>query len=298
MKISSQYVGTRCKPLEVEASSRWCMNYAASIGDENPWFLDDTRDGGIVAPPMLAIALTWRISQHFFDYWGEKTFPYEALARQVHYSESILWKRVILPGETLRIEGEVVAILPHRAGTHLILAYTAYDKQNKVVFIEHIGGLLRGVICEDEGKGRDCVTEYGIDLEEVPAWSKDVHISKLAAHLYDGCADVHFPIHISPAFAKAVGLPGIIYQGTATLAIVVREITSTEANGDPRRITAVQCRFTGMVKPDSNISIKMLKREPVDIGERCHFAVLDAKGKPVLRDGCVDIIQEQTGDLS
>jgi acyl dehydratase len=269
------------------------MNYAASIGDDNPWYLDDTREGGVVAPPMLAIALTWRISEHFFDYWGEEAFPYEVLARQVHYSESIQWKRAIRPGETLRVEGQVDAILPHRAGTHLILAYTAYDKGGEVVFVERIGGLLRGVVCEDEGKGRDCVTEYGISSEDAPVWSRDMHISKLAAHLYDGCADVHFPIHISPAFAQAVGLPGIIFQGTGTLAMAVREITAAEADNDPRRIAAVQCRFTGMVRPDSIITVKMLKKEPAAYNVvKCHFAVLDAKGKTVLRDGCVDILQE------
>lgn len=292
MKISSKYVGVCCTPLEVEVTTRKCMNYAASIRDENSWHLDDTREGGIVAPPMLAIALTWPISEHFSDFWSADSFPYEVLARQVHYSEHIQWNRVMLPGETLRVEGKVAAILPHRAGTHFIIAYTAYDKENKIVFVEHIGGLLRGVICEDKGQGQDCVIEYGIDTGCTPEWTKEQHISRLAAHIYDGCADVHFPIHISPAFAKFVGLPGIIFQGTGTLAMAVKEITLSEADSNPCRIGAVQCRFTGMVKPGSDIRIQLLKKEVVQDHTKCHFTVVNAAGKAVISDGCVEIVPE------
>ena len=290
MKISSEYVGTCCKPLEVEVMARKCMSYAASIGDDNPWHLDDMRQGGIVAPPMMAISLTWKISERFTDFWGEDTFPYEALMRQVHYSESIRWRRPMHPGEHLRIEGTVESIMPHRAGTHLIIAYTAYDKKNEIVFVEHIGGLLRGVTCTDEGRGQDCVKAYDGDAEKAPLWVKELHISKLAPYIYDTCADVHFPIHISPAFANMVGLPGIIFQGTGTLAMAVREITAAEADNNPCRIAGVQCRFTGMVRPDTNITVRLLEKETEEGVTKCHFMVADATGKPVVRDGCVEIV--------
>lgn len=292
MKISSEHVGACCTPLDVEVTTRKCVNYAASIGNENPWHIDDTRENGIVAPPMLAIALTWRISERFTDFWNAADFPYEVLTRQVHYSERIQWNRVMRPGEKLRIEGRVDAILPHRAGTHLIIVYTAYDKENQIVFTEHIGGLLRGVVCEDAGKGQDCVTEHTIPKDNTPLWEQTHHISRLAAHIYDGCADVHFPIHISPAFAQSVGLPGIIFQGTGTLALAVKEIAAVEAENNPCRIAGVQCRFTGMVRPGSDISIQLLHREPVEDQTKCYFTVADAKGKTVIRDGCVDIAPE------
>jgi acyl dehydratase len=45
------------------------------------------------------------------------------------------------------------------------------------------------------------------------------------------------------------GLPGIILQGTATLAIALREIIEKEADGNSGRISSLFCRFTGMVLP-------------------------------------------------
>ncbi len=287
MQINSSHVGAACKPLDVEVALRSCMNYAASIGDDNPRHLDDARPEGIVAPPMFAIALTWRISEHFAEHWGGADFPYEALARQVHYSESLQWFRPMRPGDRLRIEGTVAAILPHRAGTHLILEYAARTPQGDLVFIERIGGLLRGVKCADDGRGEDIIPARTCSDDAAPRWEKVLPISKLAAHIYDGMADVHFPIHISPAFAKMVGLPGIIFQGTGAMAMAVREITATEADNNPERIRAAHCRFTGMIRPDSEIALRVMDKQDVEMGSAYYFTVFNAQGKRALSDGCV-----------
>ena len=38
-------------------------NYAAALDDANPRYLDDSLPGGLVAPPMFAVAVTWPISE-------------------------------------------------------------------------------------------------------------------------------------------------------------------------------------------------------------------------------------------
>lgn len=287
MEISSKYVGATCRPLDVEVTLRQCMLYAASIGDDNPCHLDDTRPEGIIAPPMLAISLTWPISESVAESWGGADFPVEVLSRQVHYSEFLQWMKPIRPGDRLRIEGAVASILPHRAGTHLIIEYTARDGQGEPVFIERIGGLLRGVKCTDAGRGEDLVPARPVPREYEPVWAATLGVSPLAAHIYDGLANAHFPIHISPAFAKFVGLPGIIFQGTGTLAMAVREITAREVDNDPVRLRQARCRFTGMVMPGTNITVELLAREPEGEGTAYHFVVRNEQGKPVLSDGCV-----------
>ena len=39
------------------------------------------------------------------------------------------------------------------------------------------------------------------------AWSSDVEIAKTLPYVYDGCTDIVFDIHTSPAYAHSVGLP-------------------------------------------------------------------------------------------
>ena len=103
--------------------------------------------------------------------------------------------------------------------------------------------------------------------------------------MYDGCTDIVFPIHTSPAFAKMVGLPGVILQGTATLALAVRELINREAGGDPDRLESVGCRFAGMVLPDSTIGVRLLGREPGPAGTGLFFEVINAQGQPAVRHG-------------
>ena len=64
MQVSSSYAGSSSKPLQCEVTWRHAMNYAAAIGDDNPWYFDDEREGGIIAPPMLSVALTWPFGQN------------------------------------------------------------------------------------------------------------------------------------------------------------------------------------------------------------------------------------------
>lgn len=289
MQISSKYVGIKCRPIDVEITPKQCMYYAAATGDGNPAYLDDTRPEGIIAPPMLAISLTWRISARVAEFWGDSDFPVDVLARQVHFSEALHWLKPMRPGDRLHIEGAVAAILPHRAGTHLILEYTARDPGGDTVFVERIGGILRGVKCTDEGRGEDAVPVHTPPKDAQPLWSRTLPISPLASYIYDGLADVHFPIHISPTFAQMVGLPGIIFHGTGTLALAVREIIALEADNDPGRVLNARCRFTGMVMPGTDITVELLDREAQDRRTACHFIVRNNAGKAALSDGCVTV---------
>ena len=54
MQVSSSYVGSVSNPLEQEITWRHAMNFAAAVDDNNPIYFDDEREGGIIAPPMIA----------------------------------------------------------------------------------------------------------------------------------------------------------------------------------------------------------------------------------------------------
>lgn len=289
MELSSEYVGGRTLPYRVEPTWRQTMNYAAAVGDANPLYLDDTRDGSIIAPPMIAVALTWGMSADFRRYWPDDTFPYEVLQQQVHYTETLLWERMIRPGEPLHIQGELAGIVPHRAGTVMTVCYRATDDHGRPVFTEYIGGMLRDVKCADKGRTVDHLPEAPrAPRVDDPEWEVTVHIDPLAAHVYDGCADIAFPIHTSVAFARAVGLPGAILQGTATLAMAVREIVDRTLDGDATRVARVDAAFTGMVPLDTDIRIRLLARDSSVPGATAFsFEVLNCDNQKAIRNGRV-----------
>ena len=94
-----------------------------------------------------------------------------------------------------------------------------------------------------------------------------------------------FPIHTSKKFARQVGLPGIILQGTATLALAVRELIKREANGQPSLLKEIYCRFTGMVLPGSDIILKVYGASADNNVGHSFFDVMSQNGAKVVSHG-------------
>ena len=271
MQIDSAIAGADAGAREAEITWRQTSNYAAAVGDANPVYFDDTRAGGLVAPPMLAAAITWPLSAALGPKLAEAegaTIDPAIFKTQVHHTEALIFHRLVRPGDILSVAGRVAAVLPHRAGARLVVRFDASDASGAAVFTEYSGALLRGVDCVGGG--------VEIDSPEIPAppatppapesmdgdplWRAAIQIDALAPYRYDSGSDIHFPIHTSPAFARSVGLPGIIHHGTGTLALAARELVDREAGGDPARLRALSCRFAGMVRPGEEIEVRLLAR--------------------------------------
>jgi acyl dehydratase len=286
VQLSTEFTGAQTKPLQKEITWRDTMNYAASVGDRNPYYLDDERAGGVIAPPMMAVAITWAVSSRLVEFLDAEGFPGEIIPQQVHYSECLDWHRPIRPGDTLTISGQVVLVEPHLGNVRTIVRYDAHDGAGRLVFTEHTGALFRGVKCLGEGRCLDGVPDTPrAPRNGDPLWSAIVPIDPLAAHVYDGCADISFGIHTSPVLARSVGLPGIILQGTATLSHAVREIINREAGGDPTCLQRVACRFSGMVFPGTEIAVEALQRETDNGVTAFAFNVRGPDGRRVISDG-------------
>ncbi len=288
MELSSRYVGTPLKPYETFVTWRQTTNYAAALGDGNPLYLDDSLPGGIVAPPMFCVAATWPITERIADFIESAKFPKEIVNTQVHYTEHLTIHRLVRPGDMLTVKGRIAAIIPRKAGTLFVIRYDAEDAAGMPVFTEHIGGMMRGVQCTDQGRGgEDLPLAPSFEAPGESLWETPVFVDRTAPFVYDGCTNIHFPIHTSVAFARAVGLPDIIYQGTATLALAAREVVNREAEGDPRQVRSISCRFTGMVIPGTEIRIRLVGRATDDGDRHCFFEVLNSEGKQAIRDGAI-----------
>jgi acyl dehydratase len=224
--------------------------------------------------------------ENITEYLQAESFPAEVLFTQVHYSEHLQIHRPVAPGMQLTIKGVIAAILPHRAGTCVVTRFDARDAAGNDVFTEHIGAMMRGVECKGEGKGAESIPSVPPQaLAPVPEWESVIPIDPLAPFIYDGCTNIHFPIHTSVQFAHQVGLPGMIHQGTATLAAAVHCILNRETAGDPQRLTTVYCRFSGMVLPGSSIKVRLTGKSNGSDGTDLFFSVFNAEEKKAISDG-------------
>jgi len=286
MELSSHLVGSGLKEYRREVSWREIMNYAAAVGDNNPCYFDDERMAGIIAHPMFCVAVTWPVTEKLEEFISPGLFSAEISATKVHYTEHIEFHRPVKPGDLLTVKGKIAAILPHRAGTHIIIRYDVFDNCNLPVFTEHIGALLRGVNCLDEGKQREILPSVpACNTKDRPVWETKITIDPVSPFIYDGCTNIFFPIHTSKQFAKMVGLPDIILQGTATLAYAVKELINREASENPLCLKSLSCRFTGMVIPGTEIRIKLIEKLNRENGIELHFTVTNSEGRKAISNG-------------
>ncbi len=290
MEIKSELTGTPLKEFVTRVSWRQTTNYAAAIQDSNPRYFDDERPDRLVAPPMFSVAVTWPILERLWEFIEIDRFPHEILATQVHYSEHLRFHTPLKPGSKLRIRGNIAAILPHRAGTHMVIRLDAEDQNGTRVFTEHIGGMMRGVRCIGQGAGSETLPTVPEAVHTAePIWNNQVSIDPLLTYIYDGCSDIVFPIHTSPKFARQVGLPGIILQGTATLALAARELVNRNTGGDPSRLLELSCRFTDMVIPGTKITVQLLNATRRNGYTDLFFQVLNSQGQKALSRGYAKI---------
>jgi acyl dehydratase len=286
MELSSTLVGTPLKARTVTVSRRQLMNYAAAVQDDNPVYFDDREESRPIGHPLSAVAITWPLLQGLDRNLETPSFPVDLLSTQVHYSEYLILSRPVRPGDVLTITGAIAAILPHRSGTFLAVRLEAVDARERPVFTEFTGALLRGVTCSDEGRGLEALPSPPDRPQgDGPLWERGVFVDPLEPYVYDGCTDIVFPIHTSPRFAREVGLPGIILQGTATLAYAVRELINQEASRQPWRLKRLSCRFTQMVLPGTEIRVQLLCAVPSGAGRELFFAVLNDQGQEAVSRG-------------
>jgi acyl dehydratase len=262
------------------------MNYAAAVGDNNPRYFDDERDEGIIAPPMFCVAVTWPVVESTWRHLDQDEFSAEIMSTLVHYTEYLVFHRPLIPGDSLTLEGQIVAMLPRKAGTLIVIRIDAFDRNGATVFTDYNGGLFRGV--ESEGKGKGEKTLPPIPSREHDGnsiWQSQIHVHPMQNFIYDGCTNIVFPIHTSKRFAHQAGLPDIILQGTATLAFAVRELINREAAMNPVRLQALACRFTGMVLPATDIRVELTGKDVKTENTHLFFMVTNSKRQKVISDG-------------
>ena len=289
MNLEPGLVGIHLKDYHTEITWRETTNYAAAIQDNNPKYFDDRKEEGIVSHPMFPVSVTWPILSRLDQFIESQDFPKDVLMTQVHYTEHLLIHRLIRPGDKLSISGRLEAFVPRRAGTHAIICLEAEDEKGAPVFREYTGAMLRGVGCGEGGKRAEIPLIPENDTVGEALWSSVIPIDPERSYIYDGCSNIVFPIHTSPGFAEMVGLPGIILQGTATLAYAIREIVDQEADRDPHRISEIACRFSGMVKPGTDIRVSCTGRKDSGDLMGVFFEVQNCDQEKAVRNGYVKI---------
>jgi len=97
------------------------------------------------------------------------------------------------------------------------------------------------------------------------------------------------PIHLDEAFARSVGLPGVIAHGMLTMAVVGQLVTGWL--GDPSRLKAFRGRFAGMVLPGEELRCSgVLTRKDEDRRRlTIELTAVNQRGEQVFTKGIAEV---------
>ena len=278
MKLPSGHVGTTVGPLVQDIDARWLMAYAAALEDTRPEYLDTTRVGGVIGHPLFPVCYEWPLAVELRD-----ALAPDVAVRSVHATHDARLSRPVRAGDRLRTTATVSSAAPRSPGAYVVTRLETVDAAGHHVSTTEYGSIYRGVECDPRG----AAPEPAAPARPSPArpdWSVDIPVPAGLAHTYTECARIWNPIHTDKAVAQAAGLPDIILHGTATLALAVSAVLGRPGAGNVGDVSRIACRFTGMVRLPSSITVEGWDESSAD-GRVVGFHVLAADGRPALSHG-------------
>lgn len=283
MPLNHEVIGAPPKQRLDTLSVRRLLAYAAGIGADEPVYLDDCREGGLIGFPALCVSLEWD-NRHMAEELG---YTAEESVRGVHASQDSVFHRPLRPGQELRTETQVTGAYETRAGMRTVIQIRITDAASgEPVVTSWTSHIMRGMHQPGlpvEAHAEPEVPKLELDLDRAERIS--VPIARELPHSYTECASIWNPVHTEREVALGAGLPDIILHGTATWALAGRELIRKRADGDPTRLRRLHGRFTGMVIPGAPIEIRIGPAH----GSLVAFDVLNAQGKAAISDGIAEL---------
>lgn len=114
---------------------------------------------------------------------------------------------------------------------------------------------------------------------------RTVTFTKKQIAAYAEASGDHNPIHLDDAFARSVGLPGVIAHGMLQMGIAAT--VAAEAAGGSGHLRRLSVRFAGMVLPGDTVTFSA---EPAGAG-KLELTAVNQKGEAVLTKASADYAQ-------
>lgn len=286
MQIQSECCGSSIGHSRAIVTTRQIMAYAAGIGAERDCYLDDLREGGIIAPPAFIVSLEWPIMNGTL-YRQSLRASDKAMYASVHVLQDTRFHRPIRPGDHLETSGRIVEVRPTRAGALVGSHLQTIDLANgRIVAESHFAAIFLRVTVAGEARSilepPPLRPDRGIvgDAEH----SVPVAIERSRPHVYTECAAIWNPIHTELAEARDAKLPDIILHGTCTWALAAENLIDLYCSGNPAMLNRLGGRFHGVVIPGTSATVRARHRSDL-----VDFVVENAAGELAITNGVAEI---------
>ena len=140
MPLNQACVGRQYPPVTTNVTLDAIQNYARAYNDDNPAFFDPSRPGGIVAPPMFGVTVSWdALMKAMMD-----PDLHANLLRLVHGEQDMEFPSPIRPGDVITATAKIISIETKATGETMTVELNAANQNgqpvNKTLFIAFIRG--------------------------------------------------------------------------------------------------------------------------------------------------------------
>ncbi|MDQ7048300.1 MAG: MaoC/PaaZ C-terminal domain-containing protein [Enterobacterales bacterium] len=233
--------------------------------------------------PLYLTKISWFLVKNLNQFLKRPIAP-QLLKMLVHMSDRFEYFEMLEIDTKYRVESHLSLIEGHSKGVRLMVRFE-YFKDNKLIAVEHTGGLLFGVKCLG-GRRELGAQPQNPRYPEILIWQDFLPIDKNLPFEYAKKAEIDAPIHTQPEFAKSIGLPDIILQGTCTFAKAVSLVWEKYyQRRDYSQIKCLSANFTGMLFVPNEIKVRLVYQST----NKLVFDVLDKDGNSVIKGGCIEL---------
>ncbi|MGH7780631.1 MAG: MaoC/PaaZ C-terminal domain-containing protein [Candidatus Binataceae bacterium] len=281
MPLNKACVGRKYPPITNEVTTDAILAYARAYNEDNPAFFDGNRPGGIVAPPMFGVVVTWNALM------GAVMDPELGadLLRLVHGEQDMRFLAPIRPGDKITARAKIISIEPKATGETMAIELGADNQKGEPVQRIMFGVFIRG------GNRRAAVAEaHGVEAgRRVPLFSVAQKIDPDQTARYAAASGDRNPIHVDENVAKMAGLPGIIVHGLCTMAFTSKVAIDKLCSGDSERLKRLAVRFSRPVRPNETITTKVWNDGERDGRKIFAFETFNANNQAVIKSGIAEV---------
>jgi acyl dehydratase len=244
MPLNFGLSGKAYDPVEVTITAEEIEQYARASGDENPRHrAGPDQVASLVFPVRPGLELLLAAA-------ADPELGVDNPLMIVHGEQAFAYHRPIRPGDTLVLSPTLESVDDKGTGATFTSRLAATTPAGEPVVDQWAVIFVRG-----GGSGKERPPG-----STPPPLERGAVVARFTRRVDEGmparyaaASGDHNPIHLDPAVADAVGLPGVINHGLGTLSLVTGGLVEHLVGGDPTRVRRLRARFTDVVIPGSRL---------------------------------------------
>lgn len=281
MGLNRNLVGKQYPAQDYGVTAEATMKYARAYNEDNPWFFDTTRPGGIIAPPIFGVVMSWLPIMMVMT---DSDLGVDLL-RLLHGEQDMYFYLPVVPGDIVTSTAKILAIEEKATGESLVMEVHCTNQRGEPVQHMLFTALIRGKRKRDK-RPEDLVEE---PLLGEPLLRISQPIDADQTYRYAQASGDHNPIHVDANVARMAGLPGIIVHGLCTMAFTSKVMIDHLCDHDPRRLKRLRARFSRPVFPGQTITTAIWPRPDRGSLKVYAYETDNPDGKAVIKEGIVEV---------